>query len=227
VRKRDEPGTYRIRQRPNGRWFLSGVKYDGNRVKLDFGNGPDAEAAARLLFPSPVDNPPPNVELDDWGLPVVVSPDTVTSVREAIDWTKLGGATPPPPIDTPKVEAPPTVPVDPKTEKAKEQNAARAKTLCEFFGVAWAAGDVWIAKKITTSVGKEPCNPSPKQVTELAKATQNALVEMFGDLEVGPWTMALLLSLALPISMLIQSPKRKALPPENLQEAKRTGLSAV
>ena len=96
-------------------------------------------------------------------------------------------------------------PDDPlKKEKARKQ----AQSLMELAGIGWTAGSVWAGRKITERAGCEPVNPSKEHVKQLSTATQETLTDLFGDTEVKPWQMMILLTLAIPVSMLIQSPKK-------------------
>ena len=202
MRQPDKPGTYRIRRKIDGSWWLGGLQESGNRVRSSFQSESEARAAADVLFgtrqpPPPISKPAPNTSMDDWGIPLSVNPELAANVNATL------GVPPPLPVNPEPLPAPP---VD---EKKRAEDKERAKSLCEFLGIGWAAGDVWLAKKMTLAIGKDPANPSISQVNNLAKAGKTAFVDLLGDLEVGPWTMLMLLSIALPASMMIQS---RALP---------------
>lgn len=210
ARTADKPGTYRIKQR-GGEYLLSGVTQSGRRVKQTFDSEVDARSAVPVFFPSrtatafapPSSTPLPSV--DDWGIPFVQA-DTANAVADAMGFNRQP-TEPLPPGGAPLVSDLPQELPDPEEERKARANRERAKTLCEFLGVAWASGDVWIARKMTRSLGKDPVNPSTKQVNKLADAGQEALSSLFGDREIGPWTMLFLLSISLPTAMILQSPK--------------------
>jgi hypothetical protein len=157
----------------------------------------------------------PAVELDDWGLPknltaetLKLGPDQVAGMNAAMGV----GAQP-----TPKPEDPPQ-----KTREQEREEAAkkqRARSLSEMVGVGWAAVDVIAARKLTELVGKDPVKVSPKQVNELADATRDTISEWFGDRELKPWHMMVLLSLAIPISMVLQSPAKPKQPAQVQEQA--------
>ncbi len=220
MRTADKPGTYRIRQK-GSEYLLSGVTQSGRRVKQTFDSEADARLAVPVFFPSrsataPVlPSPGPSLpSVDDWGIPLIQA-DTASAVADAMGFRSPPTATlpPGPPLAG---DLPHELP-DPEEERKAKANRERAKTLCEFLGVAWAGGDVWLARKMTRSLGKDPVNPSQKQVNKLADAGQEALASLFGDREIGPWTMAMLLSISLPVAMILQSPKAK--PAELNQQA--------
>jgi hypothetical protein len=208
ARQPDKAGTYRIRQ-INGEWKLAGLTNAGRRVRLAFNSEREALDAAATLFNAPK-YVPSHVPMDDWGLPMSVPgvPSIDQGVADAMGVAM--GVDPPLPETTPFPEPAPIV--DTEAEKKREASMARAKSLCEFFGIAYAGGVAFGSKKLCAFIDLEPVNPSPKNVTELGKAACTAFQDLVGDWEVGPWTMLLLLSIAMPTSMILQSPKRKALP---------------
>ena len=181
--------------------MLSGVRANGERVKVKGLSRDDAEAMAARLFPlAPLSGlapkPQENEALDDFGLPPLrVSPAVVASAA--------------PPFAGP-LPQPAQAPIDNAVTKAKK--ARQAQSLMELTGMGWAAGTVWCGRKLTERAGKEPVKPSPKQVNDLADSTKDTLTEWFGDRDIKPWQMTILLTIALPASMLIQSPKKKELP---------------
>jgi hypothetical protein len=212
MRTADKPGTYRIRQK-GSEWFLSGVTQTGRRVKQTFDSEGDARSAVSFFFPSrsatafvPPSTAPTLPSVDDWGIPLVQA-DTAAAVADAMGFKPAHPTTPLPAGGAPLLQDLPIQLSNPEDDKKARENRERAKTLCEFLGVAWASGDVWIARRMTRSLGKDPVNPSTKQVNKLADAGQEALSSLFGDREIGPWTMALLLSISLPVAMILQSPK--------------------
>lgn len=218
MRTPDAPGTYRVKAKRDG-WAVSGVTREGQRVRMTRPSEREAREIASTLFGGPAPTPTlpassangQTVQLDDWGLPVsmpAIGDDTLKAVGAS-----LGVSV------TPIVATPTTALVNPE---AQMKARARAKTICEFLGVGVASADVWVARKLTTSVGKDPVNPSAKQVAGLATAWQDAFNEIIADKLIGPWTMAILLSLALPASMLLQSPKAKV-----VAEERPEGLRSV
>ena len=204
ARTPDKPGTFRVRAKRDG-WAVSGVTREGRRVRAKYPTEQEAREIGASMFggPSPVVTAPvpsvsaPTVQLDDWGLPVNGPPigdDTLKAVGASLG-----------------VSIPKSVPLGaaPLSAEKQAKDRARAKTICEFLGVGVASADVWVARKLTKSIGKDPVNPSAKQVANLSVAWQEAMAEVMADRAIGPWTMAVLLSLALPASMMLQSPASK------------------
>ena len=203
-RTADKPGTYRIVPKM-GALMLSGVRATGERVKVRGLSRDEAEDMAARLFPrAPLESSAPkpmgNFELDEFGLPPLrVSPNVVASAAPPLAQASVGA----PPIATPNPVA---------EAQAKAKKARQAQSLMELVGMGWAAGTVWSGRKLTERAGKEPVKPNPKQVNDLADSTKDTLTEWFGDRDIKPWQMTILLTLAIPASMLIQSPKKKELP---------------
>jgi hypothetical protein len=110
-----------------------------------------------------------------------------------------------------------TAPTPKDVEEKRVKRAKQAKSLMELAGISFAAGDVWLARKVCDRAGKEPLNPNARQVNDLAEVTKETLAEWFGDREVKPWQMMFLLAIGIPISMLIQSPKKVAQPDAKLK----------
>jgi hypothetical protein len=230
-------GTPRFTVGLDGSHKLSGTRLDGRKVNLVFDYLHEAEDAARLLFgwrsehddlrvaggggPPSGGNVPsggtgpggqPAVELDDWGLPKTL---TAESLKLGADQVAGMNATMGVSPSTPKPEDPPQ-----KTKEQEREEAAkrqRARSLSEMVGIGWAAVDVIAARKLTEVVGKVPVKVSPKQVNDLADATRDTIVEWFGDRELKPWHMMVLLSLAIPISMVLQSPAKPKPEPAQVQ----------
>ena len=204
-RTADKPGTYRIVPKM-GALMLSGVRATGERVKVRGLSRDEAEDMAARLFPRPplessMPKPMGNFELDEFGLPPLrVSPNVVASAAPPNSLPSTGVGVPAQPIAA----------VDTAAQKAKK--ARQAQSLMELVGMGWAAGTVWSGRKLTERAGKEPVKPNPKQVNDLADSTKDTLTEWFGDRDIKPWQMTILLTLAIPASMLIQSPKKKELP---------------
>lgn len=190
--------------------MLSGVRANGERLKVKGLSRDDAEAMASRLFPlaQSLDPKPDTAQaLDDFGLPpLFVSPAVVAS------------AAPPTPVAQPLAASGDIV----KVAQDKAKKARQAQSLMELIGMGWAAGTVWGGRRLTERAGKEPVKPNPKQVNDLADSTKDTLTEWFGDRDIKPWQMTILLTLAIPASMLIQSPKKK---PEQLAAESSTETS--
>lgn len=217
-RKPDSPGTYRIKIQPSGKFLLSGVSpTTGKRIKFAGLSYSDAERTALEIFgqsdnnnPSGtiapiVDRPPVN---DGWGLPINVSVDGASAVNAALGVSPNAQAQAnanPGPAN--KNSATVTDIVDAAT---KAKRAKQAKSLMELAGISWAAGSVWVGRRVTDASGRDPVNPSPTQVKDLAEVTKETFVEWFGDYDLKPWQMMFLLSFGIPLSMFIQSPKKKS-----------------
>ena len=190
----DKPGTYRVSQR-NGQWLLSGLRDDGQRIKLRFATDGEAHEMAGKLWAKPdIDVPTTTVELDDWGFPKTLSADNLNAVNAAVGVSVQPQSAP--------QGAKPELTAAEKAERKK-----RARSLSEFIGVGYAAGIVFTSRRITENAGKVPVNPSPKQVNDLADSTRDTLQEWFGDREIKPWHMMILLTFAIPASMMLQSRK--------------------
>ncbi len=213
ARTADKPGTWRVKQR-GGYYVLSGVDQSGNRVKLTKSSRLEAESLGATIFGNgtvtPLVTPPVSashigpipvapLQLDDFGLPITlrVSPETVASVQQSFG---IGGVAQPSSVKT-------EIPAK-ELEEKRVKRAKQAKSLMELAGISFAAGDVWLARRVCDRAGKEPVNPNPRQVNDLAEVTKETLAEWFGDREVKPWQMMFLLAIGIPISMLIQSPKK-------------------
>jgi hypothetical protein len=194
-RQPDAPGTYRVRQRGDG-WRVSGVDKLGERLRKEFPDEVSARSFAATTFEG---RAPQSVTVDEWGLPVdglKMAADVAQSINASI------GIAPPPSPGTP----PPKVETAEEARKKKEQ----AMMISEMLGIGWASGTVMMGRKITENAGKEPVAPNPKQVNNLADSATETIKGWFGDREIKPWQLTILLSLAIPMTMLIQSrPARK------------------
>ena len=209
ARTPDKPGTYRVRPKGTG-YILSGVKSDGQRVRVPVNSQWEGESLASTLFPKPAfsANNVPSMgptspasqtipTVDEWGLPVVTQEQSNTVA------TAMGYKPDPGPGQS-------TADTDRKVaeERAKQEHRKKyAKSLMELGGHAYAMGVVMGSTRLITSSGKVPVKPSPKQVTDLAEVTRDTLSEMFGDVELKPWLMMCLLTIGIPLSMWIQSPR--------------------
>ena len=200
-RQPDKPGTYRVVRR-GGTFMLSGVRWNGSRVKVRELTRQEAERMGREIFGggTPVVNPvagpvitkPEDAPIiDDWGLPIRVSSDQAASLNASL------GITPQPP---------PGTTVDPMEEERKKLKRTKdAKSLMELAGVTWAMGSVWAGRKLCERTGREAPTPDKGQVNDLRDVTRDTLTEWFGDHEVKPWQMMILLSLGIPFSMFLQA----------------------
>lgn len=211
ARTPDRLGTFRVTER-QGFFVLSGVDGKGNRVKLrNLPTRGEAETLGKRLCVGgsssptlPVTARPMPAGLgvggvnDDWKVGIRVSPDTLGALNDSLGLNQ-------PPAAVPDIKPAKDDPADEK----RVRRAKQAKSMAEFIGVAYAAGDVWMARRIATNLGKEPVLPSPKQVNDLADVTKETLTQWFGDREIPPWQMMLLLSIGIPLTMVIQSPSKK------------------
>jgi hypothetical protein len=223
VRTADKPGTFRIKDR-GGTFLLSGVRSNGQRVKIPGLETRDAATRlAQSLFPQ-VATAIPKIAMqdwnqtDDWGLPIRVSDATVASVSKSLGLDSL--PLPVPANGTNGVMSVPAVETEAarkEKQDKKDRQAKSAKSLMEMIGIAGAAGDVLLARKLCEKANKDPVKPNPTQVNDLADSIKGTLTEWFGDRDIKPWQMMILLALGIPMTMLIQS-KKKALPPEELQK---------
>lgn len=209
ARTADKPGTYRIRQ-SGGIWKLSGVSTLGQRVRMDFRSELAAKRTAESIFPSPHSHDMPKASsapVDDWGLPSQVPglPTVDANVAGAVN-AAMGIHPEPKQTDPlPDMGSLPEAEEAPEDKEKREASLRRAKSLCEFFGIAYASGIAIGSKKVCAIAKRQPANVPVKSVTELGKAATTAFQELVGDWEVGPWTMLLLLTCALPLTMLLQS----------------------
>lgn len=217
-RQPDKPGTYRVRPTKDGGFKLSGVKANGERVRMHgFASSSQAEDLARTLFPKTaavVQAAQDWSNTDDWGVPLRVSDDTIGSVAKAFA-LRTPVEQPPEEKSIATIQSSPTKPEPTREEvEKKEQRTKNAKSLMDLVAIGAAAGDVMLGRKLCDAVDKDPVKADPKHVNDLRTNTREALQEMFGDSEVEPWKMAILLALAIPLGMLIQSPRKKKLETE-------------
>lgn len=227
MRKPDRPGSYRVVSK-GGRLLLSGVRSDGQRVKMWVKDRNEGDTLGRSLFGSSSDAgigpiqtpiPPPVRHVDEWGFPVKISPEVAASVAQSF------GIKPTP--TTPGPVQPPA-PDDKEEKEKKERRAKHAKSLMELAGVGWAGGTVMVSNRWVKGMGKEPVKVNPRQVNDLADSTRDTLIEWFGDRDIKPWHMMLILTLGIPMSMYLQSPKSKEqLEKEAREKAGAPNLKAV
>jgi hypothetical protein len=203
----DKPGTYRIREKGYGDYVLSGVKSNGRRIRIPFDSRQEAETFAATQFPTvgvsstytpasatpEVAKTPHEQRFDEWGLPLVTE-ETARDVGAAMGI--------PAPQPQQKVAE-----IDKKVAETQATRKKYAQSLMTLGGHAYAMGVVMGSNRLITAGGKVPVKPSPKQVTDLAEVTADTLREWFGDMEIKPWLMMCLLTIGIPLSMWIQSPK--------------------
>lgn len=207
ARKPDKPGEHRKRHQSDGWWRVSGMKLDGTRVKVQrFATEAEADAYISRSFKA--------TQYDDWGMPVTPLP-TPDSMRMSPEQTASVNAN----LGVPPMPAPPTA-----TEEEQKRKKKMAMGLADLAGTAWATGTMVVSRRLTDSAGKVPVNPDPKQVQGLADATKETIQGWFGDREIKPWQMMILLTLGIPVVMLIQSPPKK---PEQLEAEKASKLKSV
>lgn len=215
ARTADKPGTFRIHPKQGG-FLLSGVRSDGQRVKVPgLSTRAEADEMGRRLFvgnaptispivgASPTATIPPIKELDDWGVPIRVSADTIGSVGAAI------GVQPSVSHSTPLPQAQNATPKPDDVKPNKAKRAKQAASLMELAGIGWAAGSCWVGRATCEAMDKEPVKPNEQQVRDLAEVTKETFVDWFGDREIKPWQMMFLLTLGIPVSMVIQSKGKK------------------
>lgn len=210
----DKPGTYRIKETPDGKWRVSGVRGDGERVRDAFRTELEAREFSERTFSgytapivqrAPVTEAPPT---DEWGVPIggasafKVTPDIASGVNATLGLPTFGPNGPTKPSE-----------ILPPEKKKEIKN--RSDSLAGFVGLGWAAGTVIVGKKVADAAGKDTSayKPNPKQMNDLADSVKDTIASWFGDREIKPWQMALLLTIAIPTTMLIQCPNK---PPESL-----------
>lgn len=181
--KRLLKGSFEIRPSGNG-VELVGKRESGQKVKISLDNRQEADDLASKLFPKKDD------KLDDWGLPLKVTPETASAVNTASG------------VQTTQTDTK----SDPEKEKRKVKTA---KSLADMGGVLWATGTIAAGRRILTARGKELVNPDQGQVKDLRESFKDMVTDWFGDKEVKPWQMVILLTLGIPMSMYIQAPKKK------------------
>ena len=203
----DKPGTFRVLNRTSGGVLLSGVRASGERVKMRFPTRGEADsfAASSGLFSAKPDTPKADwTQTDDWGFPVRVSEGAAAAVGVKLGLPKFDVQYDNKPTNgiavTPKVDAA-------EKEESRAKRASKAKSLAEMIGMAGAMGDVMLATRITEAAGKVPVKVISTQVKDLADSLKETIVEWFGDRDIAPWQMTILLALGIPLTMLLQSKK--------------------
>jgi hypothetical protein len=203
ARQADQPGSYRVRQTPLG-WRVQGLMRNGEKVKRTFLTEIEAQSWAGTTFDG---KSPIAITRNEWGVPIEalkMSPESVSSLNAAFGIPTIGAIPSPPPTTT--------APVIQSLEE-KKKKTEHAQSLMELFGIGWAAGTVMVGRKITENIGNEVVNPDPKQVRDLRDSFKDTVTTWFGDKEIKPWQMTVLLSIGIPLTMVIQSKKKK--PEEN------------
>jgi hypothetical protein len=195
-------GEFRVTGK-EGNYRLSGVRADGKRVTMPVTSLTEGHTLGQSIFqgakhaarPAPVVTVPGATpdQLDDFGLPVglklpQVSTDTIANMAPAPQTT--------------------TGNIVPKKDSERNTNA---KSLAELIGVGAAAGVAIASTKFLEARYEVVPKPSKKHLNDLADNVRKGFADLFGDREVGPWTMVLLLTLGIPIAMWLQSsePKKK------------------
>lgn len=230
MRPKDKPGTFRVTPK-GGRYLVSGVTVEGDRVKFTRATQSEAEEVARSMFggggSSPTTSSAPLVDapVDDWGLPLGlrVNQSTLASFAPKVDGlppiTQAAPATPSTGGGLSPLPAPPATAQEVKDKQEKvDRKRRRAESLAGLIGMGGAWGSVYTGRKWCEANDQVPVKPDPKQTNEMADSIKDGITETFGDREVGPWTMAFLLGLAIPISMKLQSRK---MAPEEIAERDR------
>lgn len=220
MRKPDKPGTYRVVPSRKGGFMLSGVRLNGSRVKIRDASQVRLERMGRDIFGSgggtPIISPiaptsaktsTADTTVDDWGLPIRVNAANVDSLNASLGVKPVEPA----PGQTPQESI--------EEEEKRLKRAKSAKSIMELAGVVWASGSVWAGRRVCEKTGRVPVTPSQEQVRDLRDVTKDTFSEWFGDHEVAPWQMMILLSFGIPISMFLQSPKRKLTEEEKLKSS--------
>lgn len=228
MRPKDKPGTFRIVAK-DGAYRVSGTTLEGERVRFTRATEDEAQSVARTMFtPAPPmgvkSDPLPTTspELDDWGLPLGlrVSPSTLASFAPAATaYTPQAPATP---GAAPLIGVKPLPTAQISAEAAKKKR--RAESLAGMIGTGATMGIVYGSRKWIESGDAVPPKPDQKHTNELADSLKDGITSTFGDREVGPWTMALLLAITIPVSMKLQARK---LTPEEIEERDKKRKTAL
>jgi hypothetical protein len=208
MRRPDKPGTWRATPK-GGRFLVSGVTTEGERVKVYAATREKADALGKSIFGGgvipdgigPIPSPQPSAapQLDEWGFPIRITPDVAASINASF------GVKPGPTTSIPTT--PPAI--DKDEQEKRERRAKHAKSVMELVGVGYAGGTVMVAKKwVRATRNNEPVKVNPKQVNDLADSTRDTLIEFFGDRDIKPWHMMLLLTMGIPLSMWLQTEQK-------------------
>ncbi len=221
-RAADQPGTFRVSDKAgaDGKFRLSGVREDGSRLKMRVSSLTEGYTLGQQLFAGIRHDPKPVVlptvgtaaapTLDDFGLPVDWKMPEASA--ETIETTapKL-----PPP--TPGAVPTPTAPPPDAAEKRKN-----AESLAQIFGMGYTAIVVRKSTAFLEDRYETVPKTDPKTARSLADNFKKGITDTFGDREVGPWTMVILLTIGIPLTMWIQ-----ASGPKKMEEKKPPHLQSV
>lgn len=228
MRPKDKPGTFRIVPK-DGAFRISGTSLEGEKVRFTRASREEAEQLARAMFTPGIpmgvkSDPLPAPEVDDWGLPLGlrVSPSTLASFAPTVTpYTPQANTTGAPgtPI-TSGVKVLPGAPITADQAKKKK----RAESLAGMMGTGATMGIVYGSRKWIESGDAVPPKPDTTHTKDLAESIKDGITSTFGDREVGPWTMALLLAITIPVSMKLQARK---LTPEEIEERDKKRKTAL
>jgi hypothetical protein len=199
------PGTFKVKPSKAGGFVLSGVRADGSRHRVKVGSLTEGHTLGQTMFagiphaaPRPagvVTSPQPRPEVDEFGLPAAYTLPQVSA-------------------ETVKEGAPPPAPPAPPPAALVTTRRSNANTLSELLGITAAGGVAYLSNQFLEARYETVPKPSKKHLSDLAEEIKLGIQQTFGDREVGHWTMAILLTLGIPISMWIQASGRKK-PKEN------------
>jgi hypothetical protein len=199
----------------DGRYLFRAHRDNGERVRMTVATRGEGDRLAAQLFPSLAAAraaPAPAAaevkvpaDTDDWGLPRV-SPQAARAVNEAVG----AAPAPPPPPDAQAVAAQKAA-AEQEAQKVEIQKRRRryASTLCEMVGYGYAMGVGMVSANVRDPAEFDVVKPSPKHIGDLGECSKEALESTFGDKEIGPWTMTFLLSIGIPLSVFLQSRRKK------------------
>lgn len=216
------PGTFTVKPRRDGGYLLTGTRPDGSRHRMKVASLTEGHTLGQSMFQgvqhrpaavgsvtSPAQRPGP---VDDFGVPAdfalpQVSPETVAAGAP-------GAAPPVPPPPTPEQLAARAV-----DDARQAERKRQAKTVAEMIGLGVTAGEIFVVRKALEARYEDVPKANPKQMNEMANAIRDGIAESFGNREVGPWTMALMLAIGIPVGMWLQSSK----PRPKIEEPTKVG----
>lgn len=225
-------GTFTVKQRKDGTYLLTGTRLDGttHRVKVSslteghtLGQSMFKGVQHRALPQAPntgvVTSPAGSPQVDDFGLPTgftfpQVSAETVASNPHP--------ATPAP---IPGIDQ--TIAAQAAAEATKLDRTKRAKGMAEMIAIGAVSAEVMVTRKALEARFEEVPKVNQKQTNAFADELREGLASTFGDREVGPWTMALLYAIGIPLGMWLQSSKPKPKELEPGTKAAGPNLSSV
>lgn len=222
-RPADIPGKFRVKSRSDGDWLLSGITLAGKRIRQRHGSEIEALRAGATLFrreepgavppavatPTTQPSAPPTTSpLDDWGLPRV-DELRAANVNKIFGLPGPGAQPAAPPVDevAKARKAAEEKAAAEVANKLKAKNVERYRELCDLLGIGYVMGVRVGSEWLTRRVGKEPVKTSKGHVTKLQEYTRDTLVDLIGERQLKPWQMMVLLTVAMPVSMMIQSPR--------------------